>query len=85
MLKEGMFYWEYSLEHLDDFPDPYYINDVIIIHPEEKKEFLDNVKRLRDLITAYCSLRENGINDGISKIISKIKEILLNVENINYT
>ena len=85
MLKNGIFYWKYSLEHLEEFPDFYYVNDVIIIDPVKNKDFLEKVENLRDLITTYCCLRENGIEQGIDEVLLKILEILTSVNNINYT
>jgi hypothetical protein len=85
MLKDGLFYWNYSLRNKDPFPDPYYINDVIIIDPKKDRRFLEKVNQLRDLITTYCCLIENKIEGSINEIVSKIKDILLNVNNINYT
>ncbi|RUM50629.1 MAG: hypothetical protein DSY47_01270 [Hydrogenothermus sp.] len=85
MLKDGIFYFEYSLKNLDDFPDSYYTNDVIIVDPKKSKKFLEKVNNLRELITTYCCLKNNNINNGIDEIISKIEEILVSVKNINYT
>jgi len=85
MLNKGLFYFYYSLNNLDDFPDPYYMNDVIIIDSTKDIEFLNKVQQLRDLITAYCTLKENRIKEGIEEILYKIESILLTVENINYT
>lgn len=64
MIKEGLYYFRYSLKNLDDFPDPYYVNDVIIIDPVKNKDFLVKVNQLRDLITTYCCLKENTIKNG---------------------
>lgn len=85
MLGLGLNYFQYSLKHLDDFPDPYYINDVIIIDPIKNRDFLNKVQELRDLITTYCCLVENSIEKSIEEVLCKINEILVNVNNINYT
>ncbi len=85
MMKKGLFYWTYSLNHPEDFPDIYYVHDVIIIDPEKDKDFLKKVSALRDLITTYCCLKDNLIEGTINEVIYKIKDILVNIDNINYT
>lgn len=85
MLRNSLFYWEYSLQNKDPFPDPYYINDVIIIDPKKHKNFLNNVNHLRDLVTTYCCLLQNGLTENVDQVFKKIKDILLSVNNINYT
>lgn len=86
MLKGGIYYWKYSLENHEEFPDIYYTNDVIIIEPvDNNKDFLKKVNELRDLITSYCCLTENKIKADVDKVVNKIKDILTSKSNINYT
>ncbi|MCS7245317.1 MAG: hypothetical protein RMJ38_04240 [candidate division WOR-3 bacterium] len=82
-LKKNIEYWNISLQHPELIGEEFYKRDEIII---EDNSYLDDVARLRELIIAYCTLKEMELNyDVYNHIIVSIDDILRNRENIQYT
>jgi hypothetical protein len=51
VIESNIYYWKKSLQNPEPIIDPFYSSDYLII---TNKEFIQRVKKLRDLITTYC-------------------------------
>ncbi len=80
-LKRNLEYWEISLKNPEPVVDKYYISDEIILDDEK---LIQSIKRLRDLVTAYCVLLEKD-EKSAEKIIDEIYKIISDTEKIQYT
>jgi len=80
-LKMNIEYWKISLQNPEPVIDDYYIFDEIIV---EDENLIKKVERLRELIIAYCVMREKDKKSS-GKIIDEIYKILNSTELIQYT
>ena len=74
-LEKNLHYWEESLKNPERIVDDSYVVDNVIVN---NKEFIQMIEKLRRLIADYC--RENS-----EEILKQICEIILSVEEIEYT
>jgi len=81
VLGKNIDYWNKSLTHPEQFLDDYYIFDDIIVNDQN---LIDKIKQLRLLIITYCEMTEIDENET-SKILDKIYNIIVSIENIQYT
>jgi len=81
VLRENMYYWNVSLTHPEPLLDDYYIFDDIIVNDQN---LIDKIKQLRLLIITYCEMAKID-EDVTSKILDKIYNIIISIENIQYT
>ena len=80
-LRKNIEYWIESLNHPEQFLDNYYIFDDIIVNDQN---LIDKIKQLRLLIITYCEMTK--IDENVtSKILNKINDIIVSIENIQYT
>jgi hypothetical protein len=80
-LRKNIEYWIESLNHPEQFLDDYYIFDDIIVNDQN---LIDKIKQLRLLIITYCEMTK--IDENVtSKILNKIYNIIVSIENIQYT
>jgi hypothetical protein len=80
-LRKNIYYWNESLTHPEQFLDDYYIFDDIIVNDQN---LIEKIKQLRLLIITYCEMTE--IDENVtSKILDKIYNIIVSIENIQYT
>ncbi len=80
-LKSNLEYWEYSLKHPEPIFEKYYIKDNLIV---KNKELIEKIERLRELIISYCVIIEKN-EETAQKILDEIYDIIMSVENINYS
>jgi len=80
-LRRNIEYWNESLTHPEQLLDDYYIFDDIIVNDQN---LIEKIKQLRLLIITYCKMTE--IDENVtSKILDKIYNIIVSIENIQYT
>lgn len=82
-LKDNTEYWRISLQHPESIGEEFYRHDEIIV---ENDSYLAAAARLRELIIAYCALKEIEVNsDALDRVVASIDEVLRNTKNIQYT
>ena len=82
-LKSNIEYWIISLKNPEPIFDEYYIFDEIIV---EDKDFIKNVEKLRELITAYCVILEFEKSKEIAdKILDEIYKTITSTDKLQYT
>jgi len=80
-LRKNIEYWNESLTHPEQFLDDYYIFDDIIVNDQN---LIEKIKQLRLLVITYCKMKE--IDENVtSRILDKIYNIIVSIENIQYT
>ena len=80
-LRNNFYYWEVSLQNPEPLIDDYYTHDQIIV---EDENLIENIERLRELITAYCVVLDRS-EDSARDILEEIFDMVVNVERIQYT
>jgi len=82
-LKSNIEYWIISLKNPEPIFDEYYIFDEIIV---EDEDFIKNVEKLRELITAYCVILEFEKSKEIAdKILDEIYKTITSTDKLQYT
>jgi len=80
-LRKNIEYWNESLTHPEQLLDDYYVFDDVIVNDQN---LIEKIKQLRLLIITYCKMTEIDEN-VISKILDKIYNIIVSIDNIQYT
>jgi hypothetical protein len=83
-LRDSFYYWNESLKYKENiFDDSYFINQIIV----NDEELISRVEKLRELIVAYCVLKEEqGDTEAVlQKIFNNILNLIESTEQIQYT
>lgn len=82
-LKSNRYYWNVSLRNPEPVGEIYYKRDEIIV---EDQAFLSTSTRLRELVSAYCTLKDLDVDASLlNKVLVAIDALLMSTENIQYT
>lgn len=83
-LRDNLYYWNESLKHKESvFDDSYFINQVIV----NDEGLINKIEKLRNLIIAYCVLKEEQTKNKIvlQRIFNSILKLIESTEQIQYT